>query len=39
VPDIIDRSWEALNMMDEEEEKESIMLVKEKQVEEVKNAQ
>jgi tRNA uridine 5-carbamoylmethylation protein Kti12 len=36
VPDIIDRSWEALNMMDEEEEKESIMLVKEKQVEEVK---
>jgi hypothetical protein len=35
VEDIIDRSWETLNRMDEEE-KESIMVVEEKQVEEVK---
>jgi hypothetical protein len=34
--DIIDRSWETLNRMDEEEEKESIMVVEEKQVEEIK---
>jgi hypothetical protein len=33
--DIISRSWEALNMM-EKEEKESIIVVVEKQVEEVK---
>jgi AAA+ ATPase superfamily predicted ATPase len=33
---IIDRSSEALNMMDEEEERESIMIIEEKQVEEVK---
>jgi hypothetical protein len=38
VQDIIDKSWEALNRMDEEDEKESIMVVQEKQVEEVKNA-
>jgi hypothetical protein len=38
VQDIIDGSWEAVNMMDVEEEKESIMVVEEKQVEEVKNA-
>jgi hypothetical protein len=36
VQDIIDRSWEALNKMDEEDEKESIMVIEEKQVEEVK---
>jgi hypothetical protein len=36
VEDIIDRCWEALNQMDEEDEKESIMVIEEKQVEEVK---
>jgi hypothetical protein len=36
VQDIIDRSWEALNTIDEEEEKESMIVVEEKQVEEVK---
>ena len=35
VQDVINRSWETLNMM-EKEEKESIMIVEEKQVEEVK---
>jgi hypothetical protein len=35
VQDIIDRSWEALDMMDEEE-KGSILVVEEKHVEEVK---
>ena len=35
VQDIIDRSWETLNMM-EEEEKESIMVRNDTQVEEVK---
>jgi hypothetical protein len=36
VQDIIDRSWEALNIIYEEEEKESMIVVEEKQVEEVK---
>jgi hypothetical protein len=35
VQHIIERSWETLNMMDDEEEKESIMAVEEKQVEEI----
>jgi hypothetical protein len=35
VQDIIERSWETSNMMDDEEEKESIMAVEEKQVEEI----
>jgi hypothetical protein len=30
VQDIIDIYWEALNKMDEEDEKESIMVIKEK---------
>jgi hypothetical protein len=37
VQDIIDRSWEILHQI-EEERKESIMVVEEKEVKEVKNA-